>query len=70
MQLNVREGDKYRNVTTWKCLMRLFEANINLPKYATEGIYFLSFTKCLLTHKMSQHVIWTRRTRKTWSKHA
>ena len=27
----------------------LFKANINLLKYGIEGIYFLTFTKCLLS---------------------
>ena len=60
MQLNdaVHEGDAYRNVTTWKYLMWLFKANNNLSKYAIEGMYFLTLTKCLLTHQMSERVIW------------
>ena len=31
-------------------------ANINLSKYTIEGMYFLTLTKCLLTHQMSEHV--------------
>ena len=27
-------------------------------------MYFLTLTKCLLTHQMSEHVIWMRTTRK------
>ena len=66
MQLNdaVHEGDGYRNVTTWKYLMWLFKANNNLSKYAIEGMYFLTLTKCLLTHQMSEQVIWWRTTNK------
>lgn len=66
MQLNdtVHEGDGYRLMTTWKYLMWLFKASNNLSKYAIEGMYFLTLTKCLLTHQMSERVIWGRMTNK------
>ena len=67
--MTMHEGYGYRNVTISKCLMQLIKVNINLSKYALEGMYFLTLTKCLLTHQMSEHVIWMR-TRKNWSKHA
>ena len=66
--MTVCEGDGSRNVTTWTCLMWLLKANVNifyLRKYAIKGMYFLTLTRCLLTHQMSErHVIWTRTTRK------
>lgn len=65
MQVNdtVHEGDGDRNVINWKYLLWLlwlFKAN----KYAIEGMYFLTLVKCLLTHQMSERVIWGRETNK------
>ena len=70
-QLNdaAHEGDGYRNVTTWTYLMLLLKANNNLSKYAIDGMYFLTLTKCLLTHQMSERVN-NQQGRKNWSKHA
>ena len=66
MQLNdtIHEGDGERNVINWKYLLCLFKANNNLSKYAIEGMYFLTLVKCLLTHQVSQRVIWGRETNK------
>lgn len=66
MQLNdtIHEGDGYRNVINWKYLLWLFKANNKLSKYAIEGMYFLTSVKCLLTHQMSERVIWGRGTNK------
>ncbi|KAJ7323101.1 hypothetical protein OS493_032673 [Desmophyllum pertusum] len=66
MQVNdtVHEVDGDRNVINWKYLLWLFKANNNLSKYAIEGMYFLTLVKCLLTHQMSERVIWGRETNK------
>ena len=66
MQLNdtVHEGDGDRNVINWKYLLWVFKANNNLSKYAIEGMYFLTLVKCMLTHQMSERVIWGRETNK------
>lgn len=66
MQLNdtIHEVDGYRNVINWKYLLCLFKANNNLSKYAIEGMYFPTLVKCLLTHQMSECVIWGRETNK------
>ena len=47
--MTVLEDDRYRNVTTCKCVMWLFKANIIWSKYAIEGMYLLTLTKCFLT---------------------
>ena len=60
----VHEGDGDRNVINWKYLLWVFKANNNLSKYAIEGMYFLTLVKCMLTHQMSERVIWGRETNK------
>ena len=66
MQLNdtIHEGDGDRNVINWKYLLWVFKANNKLSKYAIEGMYFLTSVKCMLTHQVSERVIWGRGTNK------
>ena len=66
MQLNdtIHEGDGDRNVINWKYLLWVFKANNKLSKYATEGMYLLTSVKCMLTHQVSERVIWGRGTNK------
>ena len=62
MQLNdtVHEGDGDRSVINWKYLLWIFYASNKLPKYAIEGMCFLTLVKCLLTRQMSERMTWGR----------
>ena len=66
MQLNdkIHEGDGDRNVINWKYLLSVFKANNKFSKYAVEAVYFLTSVKYMLTHHVSERVIWGRGTNK------
>ena len=44
--------------------MWVFKANNKFSKYAIEAVYFLTSVKCMLTHQVSESVIWGRGTNK------